>query len=32
MNAELPDYPAGKVDYYDIGACFDVWRVLGAPS
>lgn len=22
--------PAGKVDYHNIGACFDVWRALGS--
>ena len=30
FNLTREKSPAGKVDYHDIGACFDVWRALGA--
>jgi glucose-6-phosphate isomerase len=30
FNVTREKSPAGKVDYHDIGACFDVWRALGA--
>ena len=26
FNLTREKSPAGKVDYHDIGACFDVWR------
>ncbi len=32
FNLTREKSPAGKVDYHDIGACFDVWRALGARS
>ena len=30
FNLTREKSPAGKVDYHDIGACYDVWRALGA--
>ena len=28
LNLTREKSPAGKVDYHDIGACYDVWRAL----
>lgn len=30
LNLTREKSPAGKVDYHDIGACYDAWRALGA--
>ena len=30
LNLTREKSPAGKVDYHDIGACYDVWRALTA--
>jgi glucose-6-phosphate isomerase len=32
FNLTREKSPAGKVDYHDIGACYDVWRALGGTS
>jgi mannose/cellobiose epimerase-like protein (N-acyl-D-glucosamine 2-epimerase family) len=32
FNLTREKSPAGKVDYHDIGACYDVWRALGDAS
>jgi glucose-6-phosphate isomerase len=32
LNLTREKSPAGKVDYHDIGACWDVWRELGSSS
>ena len=32
LNLTREKSPAGKVDYHDIGACYDVWRALSSPA